>query len=155
MPRPASSTPPVTGGPAPAKWIKTGIEYYQGQPQLSTVGCDRYADWSIGPITTGPVDPSRGVTVEIVREMDELGRSAWIYQLEIDPETGETTKKVALREITWVFADEDARAEGQGGEGEEEEWVIDVSPLVARPEKNAAAPLTVEFKEFTVVWDGE
>jgi uncharacterized protein len=149
VPRLASSPPPVTGGPAPAKWIKTGIEYYQGEPQLSTVGCDRYADWSIGPITTGPVHPSRGVTVEIVREMDELGRSAWIYQLDVDPRTGEVRKKVALREITWIFADEDA----QGGEGEE--WVVDISPLVARPEKNATEPLTVEFKDFTVVWDEE
>ncbi|KAI0816702.1 hypothetical protein GGR55DRAFT_628256 [Xylaria sp. FL0064] len=142
VPRRAASSPPTTV--APEKWLKTGIEYYHGQPQLSTVGCDRFADWSIGPLTR-PVDPERGVTLEIVREGDEHGRSLWIYQLVLDGSTGEVVERLALREVCWILADEDE----DGGEG----WVLDVSPLIARPEKKAAATLSAEFKEFTVVWD--
>ncbi|KAI3343552.1 hypothetical protein F4824DRAFT_440284 [Ustulina deusta] len=142
VPRRASSSPPTTV--APEKWLKTGIEYYHDQPQLSTVGCDRWADWSIGPLTR-PVDPARGVTLEAVREGDENGRSVWIYQLVLDASTGDVVERLALREVCWILADEDE----DGGDA----WVLDVSPLVARPEKNATAPLSAEFKEFTVAWD--
>ncbi|KAI1310886.1 hypothetical protein F5Y03DRAFT_9012 [Xylaria venustula] len=143
VPRKASSSPPTTEAP-PEKWLKTGIEYYHDQPQLSTVGCDRFADWSIGPLTK-PVDPAQGVTLEAVREGDEHGRSIWIYQLILDAATGEVLERLALREVCWVLADVDE----DGGEG----WVLDVSPLIARPEKSATAPLSAEFKEFAVVWD--
>jgi hypothetical protein len=141
VPRPASSSPPTSSSPAPDKWVKTGIEYYQDQPQLSTVGCDRWADWSIGPLSK-PVDPARGVTLEAVREADENGKSVWVYQLVVDPATGEVRERVPLREICWILADED-----------DGEWVLDVTPLVARPEKKATAPLCAEFKEFAVVWE--
>ncbi|KAI3336627.1 hypothetical protein HD806DRAFT_12579 [Xylariaceae sp. AK1471] len=140
VPRPASSPPP-TGTEAPEKWVKTGIEYYEDQPQLSTVGCDRWADWSVGPLTR-PVDPKRGVTLEAVRESDKNGKSLWIYQLIIDESTGEVKERISLREICWILADED-----------DGEWVLDISPLVARPETNATAPLSAEFTEFNVVWE--
>lgn len=143
VPRRATSAPP-TGTEAPEKWLKTGIEYYHEQPQLSTVGCDRWADWSIGPLTR-PVDPAAGVTLEAVREGDENGKSVWIYQLVLDAATGEVVERLALREVCWLLADED--------EEDGKAWVLDVSPLIARPEKNATAPLTAEFKEFSVVWD--
>ncbi|KAI1742293.1 hypothetical protein F4680DRAFT_45811 [Xylaria scruposa] len=142
VPRRASSSPPTTE--APEKWLKTGIEWYLGEAQLSTVGCDRYADWNIGPLTK-PVNPERGVTLEVVREGDEHGRSVWIYRLILDESTGEVVERIALREVCWLLADEE--------EGDGKEWVLDVSPLIARPEKNATTPLNAEFKEFTVVWD--
>lgn len=88
-------------------------------------------------------DPSKRLTLEIVRELDEHGKSAWIYHLVLD-ENGEIKEKRPLREICWIFADEDE----QDGEG----WVLDVSPLVARPEKSAKGALKVEFKEFKVNW---
>ncbi|KAI0393587.1 hypothetical protein F5Y17DRAFT_301278 [Xylariaceae sp. FL0594] len=139
VPRPASSSTLP-----PAKWLKTGVELYQGSPQLSTVGCDRYADWGIGPITIPPSNGGNGgITIEVVREQDEHGKSAWIYQLELDDRTGEVRRRVALREVGWIFADEEG----------DEEWLLDVSPLVARPERNVSQPLTVEFADFTVVWD--
>ncbi|KAI1368390.1 hypothetical protein F5Y08DRAFT_295677 [Xylaria arbuscula] len=139
VPRGASSTPPTTE--APDKWLKTGIEYYNNEPQLSTVGCDRWADWSIGPLSR-PVDPEHGITLEARREDDEHGRSIWIYQLILDKATGEVIERLPLREVCWILADEE-------NEGE----ILDVSPLVARPERSATAPLSVEFKEFNVVWD--
>ncbi|KAI0199617.1 hypothetical protein F4808DRAFT_432277 [Astrocystis sublimbata] len=142
VPRRASSSPPTTE--APDKWFKTGIEYYLDEPQLSTVGCDRWADWSVG-VLTKPVDPKRGVTLEARREGDENGRSIWIYQLILDEATGEVAERIALREVCWILADEE-EDEGKG-------WVLDVSPMVARPEKDATTPLSVDFKDFTVVWD--
>ncbi|KAH8673618.1 hypothetical protein BX600DRAFT_210632 [Xylariales sp. PMI_506] len=134
------SSSPAAGAPA-EKWIKTGVEYYNAQPQLSTVGCDRWADWSVSPVN-GP--PSGSVTLEVVREGDQHGKSIWIYQLLLDSETGAVTSKVPLREICWIFADED--------EGGGEEWLLDVSPLIARPEKKTTEVLKVDFKEFKVEW---
>ncbi|KAI0013891.1 hypothetical protein F4779DRAFT_561783 [Xylariaceae sp. FL0662B] len=130
----------------PEKWVKTGVEYYRGAPQLSTVGCDRFADWSVGPLTAG-VDPARGVTVEAVREgggSGGKGRSVWVYQLLLDGD-GEVAERIPLREICWILADEDEDGDG-------EEWLLEVSPLVARPEKKATEPLKVRFAEFRVQW---
>ncbi|KAI0128846.1 hypothetical protein BJ170DRAFT_348642 [Xylariales sp. AK1849] len=118
------------------KWVKTGIEFYKDQPQLSTVACDRYADWSVSALGSA-VDSAKGVTLEVVREGDEHGKSAWVYQLDLG-------KKLPLREICWIFADED---DNRG-----EEWVLDVSPLVARPEKSAKEALKADFMEFKVEW---
>jgi len=45
------------------KWLKTGIEFFHGGPHVSTVACDRWADWSLVPAASGAA-----VTVEIERE---------------------------------------------------------------------------------------
>ncbi|KAI1781401.1 hypothetical protein F4818DRAFT_36637 [Hypoxylon cercidicola] len=131
----------------PEKWIKTGIEFYFGRPQLSTVGCDRFADWSVGPLalTANEPEPAEvgGVTLEVVREGDEHGKSLWVYRLVLDAE-GQVKEKIPLREICWVLADED--------EKDGEEWILDVSPLVARPEKSATELLKAQFKTFEVQW---
>lgn len=124
------------------KWIKTGVEYYQDKPQLSTVGCDKWADWSVSAVGD-TVDPAKGLTLEVVREGDEHGKSAWVYRLIRDAD-GNVQEKIPLREICWIFADENEN----GGE----EWVLDVSPLIARPEKKATTALQVNFMEFSVNW---
>lgn len=130
-----------SGSATPVKWIKSGLEFYKGQPHLSTVACDRFADWSIQPLAD--VDPEKGLTLQIVRESDEHGKSVWVYHLILDDQ-GNVKEKLPLREICWIFADEDEK----GGE----EWVLDVSPLVARPGKNSKESLKVDFKEFKVEW---
>jgi uncharacterized protein len=127
----------------PNKWIKTGLEFYNNQPQLSTVACDRWADWSISPLIK-PVDPKHGITLEVVREGDEHGKSVWIYQLHLDEATGQVREKTPLREVCWIFADED--------EKDGEEWVLDVSPLLARPARTTTDSLKVDFKEFKIQW---
>ncbi|KAI1337728.1 hypothetical protein F5Y15DRAFT_142594 [Xylariaceae sp. FL0016] len=144
VPKRVSASSAETGPSSPPeKWIKTGIEYYRSRPQLSTVCCDRFADWSIGQLAAPVVDPGRGVTLEARREGDEHGKSVWVYRVLLD-ETGEVKERVPLREICWIFADED--------EGGGEEWVLDVSPLVARPEKGASDSLRATFTEFKVEW---
>lgn len=136
-----ASVPTKPEDPA-QKWVKTGVEYYQDKPQLSTVGCDTWADWSVSAVS-GAVDPAKGVTLKVVRESDENGKSAWVYRLIKDAD-GNVQEKIPLREICWIFADEHEN----GGE----EWILDVSPLVARPARNATSPLKVNFMEFSVHW---
>ena len=136
------SAPPASPDQPPEKWIKTGVEFYQGQPMLSTVATDRWADWSVGPLGAA-VDPAKGVTLEIIREGDENGKSAWVYRLLLD-EAGNVKEKVPLREICWIFADENDK--------DGEEWLLDVSPLVARPAKTSAESLKVNFFEIEAKW---
>ncbi|KAH7037717.1 uncharacterized protein B0I36DRAFT_314682 [Microdochium trichocladiopsis] len=126
---------------SPERWVKTGIEYYQGVPQLSAVGCDRFADWHVSPLARKSADGT--VTLEVVREGDENGKSIWIYQLILDEE-GKVKEKQPMREICWFLADE--------GEGEGKEWKLEVSPLICRPASGTTELLKVEFKDFVVEW---
>ncbi|KAK8050594.1 hypothetical protein PG994_012324 [Apiospora phragmitis] len=141
--RVSAPTAPTAPTQPSEKWVKTGVEFYQGAPMLSTVATDRWADWSVGPLGADAVDPAKGVTLEIVREGDENGKSAWVYRL-IRDEAGRVKEKVSLREICWIFADEDDK--------DGEEWLLDVSPLVARPAKTSSDSLKVNFFEFEVKW---
>ncbi len=110
------------------KWVKTGIEIYYGKPYLATVGCDTWADWSLCPLpTTTSTTPSSttsvgpGATIEARRESDELGKSLWIYYI-VQNEKGEEVEKRPLRELTWVF-------------GEEDGWNVEVGAYCCRPSK--------------------
>jgi uncharacterized protein len=131
--RPVGSS--SSGGPPP-KWIKTGVEYYNGQPMVSTVACDAWADWSVTPLqTTG--DKADWTTVTVIREGDGKGMSLWVYQLMKGADGAET--KVPLREICWVFSDK-------------EDWELTIEAMAARPEKGTSEVLQAEFKDFQVVW---
>ncbi|KAL2866413.1 uncharacterized protein BJX67DRAFT_138835 [Aspergillus lucknowensis] len=101
----------LNGANGSRKWVKTGIELTHGKPHLSTVTKDRWADWSLLAVPSG----GAGATLEVVREPDD---SLWIYLVE-------GVSKSPLREVTWVFAEEDvtefwigiyaARPSDQGG----------------------------------------
>ncbi|KAK0636996.1 hypothetical protein B0T17DRAFT_482064 [Bombardia bombarda] len=136
----------------PAKWIKTGIEFYNGQPMLSTVACDRWADWSVTPLTTAPskqhdtrtdeteteteTDAKKTwTTLLIQKEGDENGVSLWVYHVLANGD------KVPLREITWVYGDADP---GQ--------WDLEVLAMAARPAKTTTSSLKVEVKDMEVKW---
>ncbi|KAG8761023.1 hypothetical protein FRC14_000132 [Serendipita sp. 396] len=80
----------------PAAWVKTGIEFYDEQANLSTVATPKTSssDWSLIPLD------SNTVTIEIEREHKlEDGPSLWIYLV---TERG----RKAVREITWVFSED-------------------------------------------------
>ncbi|KAH7324849.1 hypothetical protein B0I35DRAFT_170990 [Stachybotrys elegans] len=118
----------------PPKWIKSGIEFYQGVPRMGTVGTDTWSDWSIAPVATESGSASsKGVswtTVLVEKHVDELGDSLWVYQV-----NGE--ERLPLREINWPF--------GYG-----DEWELKVEAYAAKP--GSGAPLEVEFKDFAVQW---
>ncbi|RYP09749.1 hypothetical protein DL764_001084 [Monosporascus ibericus] len=142
---PSSSSSASTA--PPEHWVKTGIEFYAGRPHLSTVTCDRFADWSLYPLLAagggrvaddGEVE---SVTLEVTRDGGAQGKNAWVHRLVLDVE-GNVVERTPLRKICWIFADEDNG----------DDWVLDVSPLVARPDKTAQDALRVKFKEFNVEW---
>ncbi|OAX79259.1 hypothetical protein ACJ72_06424 [Emergomyces africanus] len=77
------------------KWVKTGIEFVDGKPHVSTVGKDNWADWSLLPMPPGN---ETGARIEMVREK---GVTLWIYLIE-----GEERKRI--RQVTWAFGDEES-----------------------------------------------
>ena len=116
------------------KWIKTGIEFYYGKPYVATVGCDAWADWSLVPMpefTDNSTSP--GATIEARRERDVLGKSLWIYWIVKDAE-GKEIERRPLREVNWVFADEEG-------------WSVSIAGYVARPTTEGGdGKLEAEFK---------
>ncbi|KDQ10114.1 hypothetical protein BOTBODRAFT_36544 [Botryobasidium botryosum FD-172 SS1] len=95
-------------------WVKTGIEFYEGQCSVSTVAAKGSADWSLAPMQGDTI------TIEIAREKIDkaagTGSSLWVYVVH-----GE--KKYAAREITWAF------------DGLDESAILQVGVYVARPKK--------------------
>ncbi|KAF5343262.1 hypothetical protein D9757_009447 [Collybiopsis confluens] len=100
------------------RWVKTGIEFYQDKVFLSTVATLTYSDWSITPPSSNSHTRNK-TTIEVRREVDELGSSLWVYELIIGND-GEVVDRQPLREVTWFFAEEDG-------------WEINVSAMAARP----------------------
>jgi regulation of enolase protein 1 (concanavalin A-like superfamily) len=125
----------------PSKWIKTGIEFYNGKPMLSTVACDNWADWSIGPlpVATGLSGADIWTTILIEKEEDENGLSLRVYHVNGD-------EKTALREITWVYG------------LDTEAWDVEVWAMAARPAKKPVAgsgdlkALEVSVKDMVINW---
>ncbi|KAK4150787.1 hypothetical protein C8A00DRAFT_36614 [Chaetomidium leptoderma] len=141
---PSSTT---TASP-PQKWIKSGIELYNGHPRLSTVSCDNWADWSVADLHQHPTSSQQEegsssasetgwTTMLIEKDKDVNGTGVWVYRVTDEGE------KVPLREICWVFGDRP------------EEWDVEVHAMAARPEKAAQGGLVVEFGGLEVEWAEE
>lgn len=77
---------------ADGKWLKTGIEFYDGKVNVSTVSKDRWADWSLVRATGDEA------TLEIERSPEE--GTLWVY-------AGEGADRIPLREVTWILSEED------------------------------------------------
>lgn len=109
------------------KWVKTGIEFVNGRPNVSTVAKDQWADWSLLPNpNAGGHEPT--ATIEMVREEDG---SLWIYLVEGGKE------KTPIREVTWVFEKEEGL----------ECWI---GAYAARPKDELHKALEVKFEELVV-----
>jgi regulation of enolase protein 1 (concanavalin A-like superfamily) len=72
------------------RWVKTGIEFYQGEAFVGTVGADRWSDWSLVQVGI-----QEGKTVTL--EMEGNGDTLWIYVVD-----GE--KRVPIREVPWILS---------------------------------------------------
>lgn len=119
------------------RWIKTGVEFFEGVPNLSTVACDRWADWSLTPLPEGS---SGNATVEISREVQEGERTSTLWVHSVHPVTGE---KRPLREVTWVFEEENV----------EDDALCDVGVYAAKPiqdEDDPTKELDVTFEDLHV-----
>lgn len=106
---------------------------------LSTVSCDRWADWSVTPLPASGTSAAPGsiwTTIAIEKTADEHGTSLWVF-LVLD-----SGDKVPLREICWVYGDGDPTA-----------WRLEVSAMAARPAKTAGAALEVQVRGLEVKWE--
>ena len=115
------------------KWVKAGIEFFEGKPHIGVVACDRWADWSLLEID------GNEATIVMEREVESENKmpSLWIYMLA-------QGKKKPLREVTWVFG---------GHEGSDEYNTCRVGVYAARPkedEHDKTRKLSVTFKDFEV-----
>ncbi|TVY36787.1 Uncharacterized protein LSUB1_G004138 [Lachnellula subtilissima] len=77
--------PPKKGGEQ-KRWIKSGVEFYQGKPMMSVVAADEWADWSLLSLATRGEERNGSVTVEF-------------------------GVKTPIREISWAFWDVDESEE--------------------------------------------
>lgn len=85
------------------------------------------------PELEGP-DSRPGTVLEARREKDPLGKSLWVYALVLDGE-GREVERRPLREVNWVFADEEG-------------WEVGVGGYVARPTtEGGEGGLVVEFRD--------
>ncbi|KAF6235437.1 hypothetical protein HO173_006633 [Letharia columbiana] len=75
------------------KWVKAGIEFFDGRACATVVAKDNWADWS--SVEVG----SDTVTVEFAREaIPETDQpSLWVYLVE------DGGRRRPIREITWAF----------------------------------------------------
>ncbi|KAK4570460.1 hypothetical protein LTR86_002540 [Recurvomyces mirabilis] len=125
----SSSSEPDKG----CRWIKAGIEFFEGKPALGVVGTDRFSDWSLAPMPGAGQDDQRTARFEAVRD----GTTLWVYVVV----GGE---RQALREVKWAFLDE-----GEDGDGVE----MKVGVYAAKPTPDAGdekAGVEVNFEGLEV-----
>lgn len=79
----------VVKTPDTTRWVKTGIEFEYGIPNISTVAKDQWSDWSLRPLLA---ESSNKATIELEVVSDG---SLWVWLL------GSDGAKHALREVTW------------------------------------------------------
>lgn len=126
---PSPSSEKVKGDAS--KWIKTGIEFYEGEPALSTVTCDRFSDWSLSPLTSTTGSNKGKTTIEISSEGEGDERKMVISTI-----AGGT--KSPLREIMWAFIEE--------RQGDTEMWVgvYGAKPTAEKDDAEKGIELTFE-----------
>lgn len=114
------------------RWIKTGIEVYNGAPHVSAVACDRWADWSLWPLEGGKV------TMEMEREIVDGKPTSTLWVYVVDGE-----KRRPIREVTWVFEGVD---EGNG----EDCWVGVYAAKPSKDEDDGNRQLKVLFNGLRI-----
>ncbi|KAF1353427.1 hypothetical protein BDV97DRAFT_396264 [Delphinella strobiligena] len=127
FPDPSSSS----GNRIGSKWIKTGIEFYEGKPALSTVTCDRFSDWSLCPLASNDGAKVGTATVEAIREETKLVVNVI-----------EDGVRRPLREVMWAFLED--------RDGEAEMWVGVYGAKPTAEEEDAAKGIEVSFEGLVV-----
>lgn len=125
----------LPGWPSQNLWVKTGIEFYEGKPCVSTVATRQASDWSLMPMPAGQTSATIEIEREEVNAKKGTGSSLWVYLVQ-------DGKKIALREITWVFQ-----------EKEDMQGLISVGVYGARPTKEGqydTESLRVTFQDLSI-----
>jgi hypothetical protein len=79
------------------RWIKAGVGVFLDKPVCGMVVCDRFADWSLVPLSEGMM------TIELVREVIDGKKTEILWVWATDMEKG----RRQIREITLVFGEEE------------------------------------------------
>jgi hypothetical protein len=141
----------------PPKFIKAGVQLFDGTQRWNSTACEWYADWVPGPPVEAEGDkgknkaddhdhahdcpPTPWVTILLERATSRTGTSLNVYRIETLAE-GFPRKEIrhTLREITWVYGHTD------------QDWIVKVGAYAARPMNDARGDLEVEFKDLEVHW---
>lgn len=115
----------VVKTPDRTRWVKTGIEFEYGIPNISTVAKDEWSDWSLRPLLA---ESTNKATIELEVVSDG---SLWVWLV------GSDGKKHALREVTW-YGSLDKNVEIWAGvyvakpapNGEKDDLIVDFDGLV-------------------------
>ncbi|KAI9739951.1 MAG: hypothetical protein M1818_005007 [Claussenomyces sp. TS43310] len=119
--------------PEKRRWVKTGIELYEGEAYVSTVACDAWADWSL--FQTGITASGTGGEKEVTLEMERKGRDATLWVYVVDGE-----KRAPVRDVTWLASEEE-------GDGEERVvWVGVYAATPTLPKEGKREQLEVGFR---------
>jgi regulation of enolase protein 1 (concanavalin A-like superfamily) len=114
------------------RWVKSGVEINDDRVWISVVGRETWADWSLS--TPPPACQSDGPSkVKATIEFEKHDNALKVYVLE-----GE--KKLLIREIQWVFLDEQAKG------------ICWLGVYAARPDakREAKGDLSIHFDDFVV-----
>ena len=125
--------PPSKSG-TQKRWVKAGIEFYGNKPRMSVVAADKWADWSLLPLSAADEKAGK-MTVEMEREQEEDGSWGSVLRILLVGEDGE---KMPIREITWAFHDVDES---------EEMWV---GMMAAKPTADEREELVVTLEGFEI-----
>lgn len=120
---------------AQKRWVKAGIEFYDGKPMMSVVAADRWADWSLLPLEAGEDEKEGKMTVVVEREREEDGEFGSVLRV---LKVGRDGKRTPIREVTWAFHDADEEAEM---------WV---GMFGAKPTESEVEELVVRLEGFEV-----
>ncbi|UNI23774.1 hypothetical protein JDV02_009574 [Purpureocillium takamizusanense] len=175
LPFPANNIKAPTDVPAHRKWIKAGVELFDGAPRLSTVCCDNWADWSVASLprpaaVSSSSSSSRTATATTTTTTAARGEQG--EQGDADAAVAEILAGQRPVTITvereksdsgcclWVYhvdAATGARTPMREinwpyGEPAGPGWELEVAAAVARPSKTAGGKLEATFTEFVVDW---
>ncbi len=96
-PTAAPAPPPAYASAPPAsKWVKAGLEFYNGAPHASSVcATSEGGDWALAPLSGPGGSPHARADLRI--KLERVGHALWIWF----EDGGAGWKK--LREVTWFF----------------------------------------------------
>lgn len=77
-------------------WVKAGIEFFEGEAQVSVVSANDAADWSLAPGLAKSEPGNGSTTIEFEREQSST--TLWVSAID------DKGNRRRLREVTWLFS---------------------------------------------------
>ena len=117
------------------RWVKAGVEFYEGKLNISIIAADLWADWNLLPLSETAIKQNE-VSIEFEREQKEDGSYGMVLKAYVNRYNG--GEKTMIREVTWVFHEQDE---------EDEMWI---GVYAARPIQDEREALVVTMKNIEI-----